>query len=84
MYAIRSYYGMRKAETADGRVQGKTVDALAGGVDQHGRRAVNHITGGHLTMPRLQEIGQGNRRTRRGDAPVDGENGAHRHVDVNV
>ena len=73
-----------EAEATDGRIVGKAVDAKAGGVDQHGGGSVNHITGGDLTVARLQEVLQGHRRTLRAQTAVDGEDGPDRDVDVDI
>ena len=58
--------------------------AAAGGVHQHGRGTIYHITGGHLTVARLQEVFFGNRRADWRYAAVNRENGADRDVNVDV
>ncbi len=73
-----------EAEATDGGIIGKAVDAKAGGVDQHGGRAIDHVTGGDLTVARLQEIFQGHRAALRADTTVDGEDGPDRDVDIDV
>lgn len=60
------------------------MHAAAGGVDQHGGGAVNHITRGNLFVTRLQEVFFGDRRTDRRDAAVDREDSPHGDVNVNV
>ena len=73
-----------EAEAADGRVVGKAVDPKARGVDQHSGGAIDNITGGHLTVARLQEVLQGHPGARLADPAIDGEDGPDRDVDVDV
>ncbi|SAI95960.1 Uncharacterised protein [Enterobacter cloacae] len=58
--------------------------AAAGGVHQHGGRAIHHITGSNLFTARLQEVFFRHRCANRRDATVDGENGTDRNVNVDV
>jgi hypothetical protein len=44
---------MGEAENPDGRVQGETVDAIAGGVHQHGGGSVYDVAGRDLCIARL-------------------------------
>ncbi|VTT27757.1 Uncharacterised protein [Klebsiella pneumoniae] len=60
------------------------MHATAGGVNQHGGGAVNHVPGRNLLAARLQEVFFGHRRTRWGNTAVDGEDGTDRHVNVDV
>ena len=73
-----------EAEAADGRVIGEAVDPEARGVNQHGGGAVDHVTGGHLAVARLQEVLQGHPGARLADPAIDGEDGPDRDVDVYV
>ena len=60
------------------------MDTAAGGVNQHGGRAVNHVTRSNLFVARLQEIFFSDRRTDRRHATVDRENGPDRDVNIDV
>ena len=73
-----------EAEAADGGVIGEAVDPKAGGVDQHGGGAVNHVARRDLTVTRLQEVLQSDPGARFADPAVDGEDGPDRDVDVDV
>ena len=75
---------MGEAEYAQRRVVGEGVDAVTGGVHQHGGRTVNHITRCDLGAARLQEVFFGHRRADRRDATVDRENRTDRDVDIDV
>ena len=75
---------VRQREHADARVIGETVHAIAGGVDQHRGRTIHHIARGHLRAARLQKVFQRHRRAHRRHPPVDGKDGTHRHVHVDV
>ena len=75
---------VRQREHADARVIGEAVHAIAGGVDQHRGRTIHHIARGHLRAARLQKVFQRHRRAHRRHPPVDGKDGAHRHVHVDV
>ena len=59
------------------------MHALAGGQDEHGAGAVDHISRGDLLVPRLPEIGLGDF-VARADLAVDGKYRADAHVDVDV
>src|SRR5439155_13759562 len=70
---------------ADRRLQRKTEDAVAGGVDQHGRGAVNHVTSSQLAPAGLKHVEQwiaatGGVRF----ASEDGKDGADADIDVDV
>jgi hypothetical protein len=79
-----AHFLVGEAEHAQRRVISKGVDAVTGGVHQHGGRTVNHITRCDLGAARLQEVFFGHRRADRRDATVDRENRTDRDVDIDV
>src|SRR6185437_4643823 len=68
-------------EGADGGVEREAVNAVAGGVDEHGRRTVDDVAGGNLFGAGQQD---GFLEWLAGNALVDGEDGADVDVDVDV
>ncbi len=75
--------GMGKQELADHGVEGKAVDARTTGVDQHGARAIDHVTGDDQVLARLKAILHGSGSIA-GQAAVDGEDGADGGVVIDV
>ena len=75
--------GMGEDELADVLVQGEAVDAIAGGQDHHGRGPINGVAGGDLPGAGLQEGLRAGLGALAG-AAQDGEDGAHRDVDVDI
>src|SRR3989442_1503973 len=48
--------GVGEQELADGGLEREAVHAMAGGVDEHGARAVHDVTRAQLSVPRLQAV----------------------------
>ena len=60
------------------------MNTASGGVNQHGRGAVYHVTCRNLFVTRLEEIFFRYRRADGRNAAVDGENGTDRDVNIDV
>ncbi len=74
---------MGQQELADRRVESEAVDAVPGRINEHRARTVGDVARGDQVPAGLEELGY---RHRAGSfAPlVDGEDGAHGHVEVHV
>lgn len=57
---------------------------MARGVNYHSGSTVNDVPGRHLIFPWLQEILERHRSSRFGNPPVNGENGPHGNVYIDV
>ena len=79
-----AHVGVGEVVAAQRGVEGEAVDAVAGGVDQHGGRAVDDVSSGHLVRPLLQEVLQLHGGAGGGDTAIDGEDRPHGHVHVDV
>ena len=75
---------VREAEDAERRVVGEAIDAVAGGVNEHGGGAIDDVARRHLAVARLEKIFQCYRRADGRDAAVDGENCADGDVHINI
>ena len=74
---------MREQELADRRIEREAVHALPGRVHEHRAGAVDHVARGDLSPARLQHVLHLAVPAAR-DLLHDGEDRAHRHVDVDV
>ena len=70
-------------ELADEWIEGEAVDAVARRVDEHRARAVGDIAGRDEVAAGLEELGLIDW-ARLFFPPIDPENGAHRHVEIDV
>ena len=68
----------------DRRVEREAMDAVAGGVDHHGRGAVDDVTGRDLPQAGLQDIGEGRAGARVRVAAQDREDRADADVDIDI
>ena len=75
---------VREAEDAERGVVGEAIDAVAGGVHQHGRGTIDDVARRHLAVARLQEVFEHDRRADGGDAAVDGKYRADGDVYVDI
>ena len=75
---------MRQTKFSDTWLQGKTIDSMSGCVNQHGRRAINHITGSHLLISPLQKIIDIGEITHAAFPAKNAKNRTDRNVYVNV
>ncbi len=75
---------MAERELPDRRVERESIDPTAGGIDHHGRGAVDDVTGGHLFIAGLQEVFPGARLTFSADAAIDPEYRADGHIHIDV
>ncbi len=57
---------------------------MPGAIDQYGRRTVENVASRHLPATALQKVIHRGLRADGRHAPVDGKDGADRHVDVDV
>nr|GFC25452.1 hypothetical protein [Tanacetum cinerariifolium] len=76
--------GVRQKKFAQAGLVGKAVDAVAGGVHEHGAGAVNDVAGRYLVGAALEAVGYGTWPAGGRNAAVDAENGADADIDVNI
>src|SRR5688572_4226221 len=75
--------GMAEQELTDRRIQREAVHAVSRRIYEHRRRAVHHVTRGHLLAPHLQAVLLRTALAIR-DLALDGEDGADRYVRIDV
>ena len=75
--------GMGKQKLPDAGIHGETVHPGSGGIDHHGRGSVQEIARRHLFAASLQQVAQAFA-VAGTLGPVDGEDGAHIDVGVDV
>ena len=78
------HLGVGEEKLAHGRIQREAVDAAAGGVHEHGGRAVMDVSSHHLVGAWLKKVLVLERLPEWGDAPVYAEDGSDGNVDVDV